>query len=64
MPAFPGNADVCDFLIENGANLNYVHEESGETLLHVLAKSKAKSQWTPGELTNFDVNALNRNGRW
>ncbi|KAL3108581.1 hypothetical protein niasHT_015503 [Heterodera trifolii] len=58
-----GNAEVCDFLIENGANLNYVHEESGETLLHVLAKSKAKSQWTPGELTNFDVNALDRNGR-
>uniref|UniRef100_A0A914GXB1 Ankyrin repeat and FYVE domain-containing protein 1 n=1 Tax=Globodera rostochiensis TaxID=31243 RepID=A0A914GXB1_GLORO len=62
-----GNVEVCDFLIENGTNLDYVHEASGDTLLHVLAKSKmlpiSICQWVPGQISHFDVNALDRDGK-
>ncbi|KAI1731590.1 ankyrin repeats (3 copies) domain-containing protein [Ditylenchus destructor] len=62
-----GKINVCDFLIENGADVNYTNENTGDTLLHILAKtvleSDAIAQWANKHIEQFEVNSLDSNGR-
>uniref|UniRef100_A0A915DVL8 Ankyrin repeat and FYVE domain-containing protein 1 n=1 Tax=Ditylenchus dipsaci TaxID=166011 RepID=A0A915DVL8_9BILA len=62
-----GKIDVCEFLVNHGANVDYVNKDSGDTLLHILAKSKMKEeavgQWASSHIDRFEVNALDINGR-
>ncbi|KAI1717947.1 ankyrin repeats (3 copies) domain-containing protein [Ditylenchus destructor] len=62
-----GKISVCDFLIENGADVNYTNEKTGDTLLHILAKtvleSDAIAQWANKHIEQFEVNSLDSNGR-
>lgn len=59
---------ICEFLIENGADINYVNEKNGDTLLHVLAQSSSVQelifQLTNKNIENFNVNAINMNGKY
>lgn len=58
---------VCEFLAENGANVNFVNEKSGDTLLHILAQSTSVREsiyeWAKQNIEQFEVNAIDLNGK-
>jgi ankyrin repeat protein len=63
-----GNVQACEFLVENGAQINYVNETTGETtLIHTLAKSSAVQndieEWSKRNIHLFDLNKRDKNGR-
>jgi ankyrin repeat protein len=62
-----GNIEACEFLVQNGANISYVNEETGETLIHDLAKSASVQhgigEWAKRNIRLFDLNARDRKGR-
>lgn len=39
-----GNVEACEFLVQNGANVNYVNEKTGETFLHLLARCPSSKE--------------------
>jgi hypothetical protein len=46
---------------DNGADVNYVSEKTGETLLHVLARSVVPDEirdWAATHIARFELNAL------
>ncbi|CAD5209633.1 unnamed protein product [Bursaphelenchus xylophilus] len=61
-----GNFAVLSFLVENGANVNYISQPTKRTLLHDLSLSTDKSDmngWVKNHLKLFDVNAVDYEGR-
>lgn len=61
------NVQSCEFLVDNGAKINYVNETTGETLIHTLASSSAVQseieEWSKRNIHLFDLNARDKNGR-
>lgn len=62
-----GNVKACEFLVENGAKINYVNETTGETLIHTLAKSDSVKndieEWAKKNIHLFDLNARDKQER-
>lgn len=63
-----GSVEACEFLVENGAKINYVNETTGETLIHTLAKSSTVQneieEWAKRNINLFDLNARDKDGRF
>jgi hypothetical protein len=59
---------VCEFLVSNNANVNYVNDRTGETLLHILAQAPASNEnitgWARSNINRFELNAQDSENRF
>ncbi|KAI6182263.1 hypothetical protein M3Y97_00361200 [Aphelenchoides bicaudatus] len=62
-----GCVEACEFLVDNNAEINYINETTGETLIHTLAKSASVEnkieEWSKRNINLFDLNARDKQGR-
>jgi ankyrin repeat protein len=57
-----GHADVCQYLIEQGANVNSMHEQGVTALMYAAAAGKLDTMKVLTDAGNADVNVKHSNG--
>uniref|UniRef100_A0A158R5E8 ANK_REP_REGION domain-containing protein n=1 Tax=Syphacia muris TaxID=451379 RepID=A0A158R5E8_9BILA len=58
-----GEARLCQFIVEKGGDYGFVQRNTGESLLHILAKSNCSTEmieWFADRMLHFNVNSIDR----